>query len=95
MERKAESINLTMIPIYELEVNSLLRIDDDQTGIHGVYRVERINHSLAFNGMMQVTANKEKDLHSDLDIIQVGDTIKVYGTRAAIVSDENTLIFGG
>lgn len=95
MERKAESINLTMVPIYDLEINSLLRIDDDQTGIHGVYRVERINHTLAFNGMMQVTASKEKDLNNDLDIVQIGDTIKVYGTTAAIVQEDDVLIFGG
>jgi hypothetical protein len=57
--------------------------------------VERINHTLAFNGMMQVTASKEKDLHNDLDIVQIGDTIKVYGTTAAIIQEDDVLTFGG
>lgn len=53
-----ESITITSIPIYHLEPNQRISVYDDKTKINGEYIVNKIVISLAYNGTMQVMANK-------------------------------------
>jgi len=53
-----ESVNLTAVPIYYLEPNNRVYIFDEKTGINGYYVISKLSYSLAYNGMMQVTATK-------------------------------------
>lgn len=53
-----ENITATTLPIYFLEPNSLIYLQDDETKIEGNYIVERISISLNYNGMMSITATK-------------------------------------
>jgi hypothetical protein len=54
----AENINLTTIPIYYLQPNTLIYIHDDNTGIKGKYKLSKISIPLTYNGMMALTAVK-------------------------------------
>lgn len=54
----SESINLTAIPVYFLEPNTLIYINNSDTGINGKYQVNRITIPLTYNGMMSLSATK-------------------------------------
>lgn len=54
----AESINLNVIPIYYLEPNTRIKIQDNLIHIDGEYIIEKITIPLTYNGMMQITATK-------------------------------------
>ena len=54
----AETINLTTIPIYYLQPNTRISIQDKESGINGEYIISRISIPLNYNGMMQITASK-------------------------------------
>ena len=53
-----ESITITSIPIYHLEPNMRISVFDDKANINGEYIVNKIVISLAYNGTMQIMANK-------------------------------------
>ena len=53
-----ESINFNCIPIYTLEPNNRISIQDDNTKINGEYVINSINIPLTFNGTMSVNATK-------------------------------------
>lgn len=54
----AESVNLTAIPVYHLEPNSRITIQDADSGISGEYLVNKITIPLTYNGTMSITATK-------------------------------------
>ena len=54
----SEKINFSSIPIYLLDVNSKIRIKDDDTNINGEYIVETIQHNLSVDGTDNITATK-------------------------------------
>ena len=54
----AETINLTTVPIYYLQPNTRISIQDKESGINGEYIISRISIPLNYNGMMQITASK-------------------------------------
>lgn len=56
-----ESITFSSIPIYYLEPNTRIQIQDDSTGINGEYLIQSLNISLAYNGMMTVNATRVAD----------------------------------
>lgn len=53
-----ESVNITSIPIYHLEPNSRITIQDNDSGISGEYLVNKMTIPLAYNGTMSITATK-------------------------------------
>lgn len=53
-----DSISLQVKPIYYLEPNSKIRIEDKDTGTFGDYIISRLTLPLTYNGMMSITASK-------------------------------------
>jgi hypothetical protein len=54
----AESITVHSIPIYHLEPNSMIYIEDEKSNIKGEYLVTRLTIPLIYNGTMSITATK-------------------------------------
>lgn len=52
------SISLTTIPIYELQPNDIIKVEDDESGIHGYYVVNTISLPLTYNGTMNISASR-------------------------------------
>lgn len=52
------SVSLTTIPIYHLEPNTRISINDDTSDIHGHYMIQTISIPLATSGMMNITATE-------------------------------------
>ena len=53
-----ESVSITSIPIYTLQPNSLVYIEDQERGIKGEYIVSKFTIPLTYNGTMSITATK-------------------------------------
>ena len=53
-----ESVNITSIPIYYLDVNNRIYVNDLDSGIEGEYIISKISLQLAYNGTMGITATK-------------------------------------
>lgn len=53
-----ESITLTAIPIYHLEPNIRITVEDEESGIGGDYMINRISLPLDVNGNMTINASK-------------------------------------
>jgi hypothetical protein len=49
-------MSITAIPIYRLEPNTKIRINDPISGVTGDYYLNKIMLPLAYNGTMQLTA---------------------------------------
>ena len=56
-----ESVNITAIPIYYLELNTRVNIHDERAGISGDYVVTKMTLPLTYNGTMSMTATKAVD----------------------------------
>lgn len=54
----SESISLTTLPVYHLEPNSRIKVQDENSGISGEYLVNKITIPLTYNGTMSITATK-------------------------------------
>ena len=52
------SINITAIPVYYLQPNTMIYVRDDQSKINGEYVVNRISLPLTYNGQMSISATK-------------------------------------
>ena len=58
-----ESVSITTVPIFYLQPNTRIHIQDEKTNLNGDYIIGRISFSLAYNGTMSITATKAvKDL---------------------------------
>lgn len=53
-----ESITLTALPIYYLEPNTRITVEDEKSSIHGDYMIKSISRPFDCNGTMQITATK-------------------------------------
>ena len=53
-----ENISITAIPIYHLQLNSRIYINDKKSGLSGDYIVNKITLPLNYNGTMSITATK-------------------------------------
>lgn len=53
-----ENITLQTIPIYELESNDIIWVEDPKTNIKGYYQVNTISLPLTHDGLMNITASK-------------------------------------
>ena len=54
----SESITIAATPIYYLEPNSRIFVNDAKTGINGEYIISRIQLPLAYSGTMSITATR-------------------------------------
>lgn len=54
----SEGVTITVVPIYNLEPNTLVYIYNKENKINGKYQVNRITIPLNYNGMMSITATK-------------------------------------
>ena len=53
-----ESITLTALPIYYLEPNTRITVEDEKSNIHGDYMIKSITRPFDCNGTMNITATK-------------------------------------
>lgn len=53
-----ESVTINSVPIYHLEPNTKIKIEDEDTGISGDYIVDKLTIPLTYNGMMTINATK-------------------------------------
>ena len=53
-----ENVSITALPIYHLQPNTRIYVQDQNTGVNGEYIVTRISLPLTYNGTMSITANK-------------------------------------
>lgn len=51
-----ETIQLQCLPIYHLEPNSLIKVSDFESDIHGEYFIKTISLPLTYNGTMSISA---------------------------------------
>lgn len=56
-----ENVTITSIPIYYLEPNARIEIQDKNSGIEGEYLISKITLPLTYNGTMSITATKAVD----------------------------------
>lgn len=56
-----ESVSITAIPIYYLELNTRVNIHDERAGISGDYIITKMTLPLTYNGTMSLTATKAVD----------------------------------
>lgn len=56
-----DTVNLNSVPIYYLQPNTIISTKDDLSKVTGYYVINKINISLAYNGMMQITAIKSPE----------------------------------
>jgi hypothetical protein len=53
-----EAVNLTAVPIYYLEPNARLCVNDKHTGVNGEFIVTKITIPLQYNGTTALTTTK-------------------------------------
>ena len=53
-----ETVSTQTIPIYYLEPNTLISIEDKNANINGEYILNKITIPLTYNGMMNIQATK-------------------------------------
>ena len=53
-----ENITITALPIYYLQPNTRIYVQDKTTNINGEYIVSKITLPLSYDGTMSITANK-------------------------------------
>ena len=56
-----ESISITAVPLYHLEPNTRIFIEDKNSGINGEYLISKITIPLSYNGTMSISATKAID----------------------------------
>lgn len=56
-----ETITLSCLPIYHLQPNTRIAVEDETTGIRGEYIIKSFNYSLGHDGMMSITATRAVD----------------------------------
>ena len=53
-----ESVNINAIPVYYLQPNTRIFINDTVSGINGEYIISRITLPLDYNGLMSISATR-------------------------------------
>ena len=56
-----DTVNLNSVPIYYLQPNTIISTKDELSKVTGYYVINKINISLAYNGIMQITAIKSPE----------------------------------
>lgn len=58
-----ESVTINSIPIYGLEPNTKILINDSEHGVEGEYIVDKLTIPLNYNGMMTINATKAPEIY--------------------------------
>lgn len=58
-----ENATITTIPIYYLEPNTKIYIQDEKTKLNGYYAMSKLSIPLTYNGTMSITATRAADLN--------------------------------
>ena len=53
-----ESISITALPIYWLEPNRIIEVEDIKTRIYGQYEINSITIPLTYNGTMSLSCSR-------------------------------------
>ena len=53
-----ESVSLSMVPIYHLDVNEMIKVKDEESDVDGYFMINSLSLPLAYNGNMTLTARK-------------------------------------
>ena len=53
-----EATTITSVPLYHLEPNTRIFVDDDKTNVHGEYMINKVTVPFAYNGTMSLSSNK-------------------------------------
>ena len=53
-----EATTITTVPLYHLEPNTRIFVDDDKTNVHGEYMINKVTIPFAYNGTMSLNSNK-------------------------------------
>ena len=53
-----QTVNITALPIYTLDANQRIQIDDTNIGIKGQYSIQSLSFNLAHSGTMSINATK-------------------------------------
>lgn len=53
-----QTVSLSMVPIYHLDVNQVVTIEDEESDTHGEYIITSMSLPLAYNGNMTLSAKK-------------------------------------
>ena len=56
-----DNVNINNVPIYYLQPNTIISTKDELSRVTGYYVMNKISISLAYNGMMQITAIKSPE----------------------------------
>ena len=56
-----DNVNITSVPIYYLQPNTIISTKDELSKVIGYYVIDKINISLAYNGTMQISAIKSPE----------------------------------
>ena len=56
-----DTVNISNVPIYYLQPNTIISTKDELSRVTGYYVINKINISLAYNGLMQITAIKSPE----------------------------------
>ena len=54
----AESVSISLLPLYYLQPNTKISISDKKTGIDGIYEISKISIPLSYNSLSSITATK-------------------------------------
>ena len=57
-QQATDTIQLVCVPIYSLDVNTVIYVDDDKSGVQGEYVITNISCGLGAGDTMSITANK-------------------------------------
>jgi hypothetical protein len=57
-QQATDTIQIVCVPIYSLDVNTVIRVDDDKSGASGEYVITNISCGLGAGDTMSITANK-------------------------------------
>ena len=57
----ASTISITSLPIYYLQPNTLIYVEDKESGIKGDYILNSFSLPLTYNGTMSISATKVYD----------------------------------
>ena len=53
-----ESVSLSMVPIYHLDVNEMIKVKDEESDVDGYFMINSLSLPLAYNGNMTLSARK-------------------------------------
>ena len=57
-QQATDTVQIVCVPIYSLDVNTVIRLNDDKSGVNGEYVITNISCGLGAGDTMSITANK-------------------------------------